>query len=242
MIHFFFLANRKPFNTWVAQTSLPLCQHTQTHTHAHRLIHTNTYRIQDISQAPWLWVFISLSFSFCSFIILSPLLLSPLSFPALLFFIFSPSLLYSVTRSSSLPFFLSCSHISPLFTRSISSLRLAVFIFQSFISTNVRQRFCPPSIDPEREKEMGGERGRTGEEGLTWSRVKTRLYGCDGKYEPKEWESSNKVREREVWTQKWEEVEGVSSIKITLSIRSTTDWPTCFSPYTSALLPLPTNP
>lgn len=35
------------------------------------------------------------------------------------------------------------------------SLRLAVFIFQSFISTNVRQCFCPPSIDPRREKEMG---------------------------------------------------------------------------------------
>lgn len=33
-----------------------------------------------------------------------------------------------------------------------------MFIFQSFISTNVRQCFCPPSIDPQRAKEMGKER------------------------------------------------------------------------------------
>lgn len=44
-------------------------------------------------------------------------------------------------------------------SRSLShSLRLAVFIFRSFISTNVRKCFCPPSIDPQREKEMGRER------------------------------------------------------------------------------------
>lgn len=135
-------------------------------------IHSHTHRLQDIIQTPWLWVFISLSFSFSSFIILSPLMLSPsasilsrLSFPALLFFTISPSLLYSVSHSSSPPFFpsLSLSFIStPLsLTRSLAlspSLRLAVFIFQSFISTNVRQCFCPPSIDPQRERRRWGER------------------------------------------------------------------------------------
>lgn len=42
------------------------------------------------------------------------------------------------------------------------SLRLAVFIFQSFISTNVRQCFCPPSIDPQRAKDGQREAGRKG--------------------------------------------------------------------------------
>lgn len=45
-----------------------------------------------------------------------------------------------------------------------------MFIFQSFISTNVRQCFCPPSIDPQREREReggGGGRGKavTGNKG-----------------------------------------------------------------------------
>lgn len=50
------------------------------------------------------------------------------------------------------------SHPAP-FAPSASSLRLAVFIFQSFISTNVRQCFCPPSIDPQREEEMKRKMG-----------------------------------------------------------------------------------
>lgn len=59
--------------------------------------------------------------------------------------------------SFKLPAFLplSHSHIGP----SVSSLRLVVFIFQSFISTNVRQCFCPPSIDPQREEEIKREVG-----------------------------------------------------------------------------------
>lgn len=87
--------------------------------------------------------FSSLSHPSCSFSLLSCLIvfhLSPLS-----------------CFSFKLPAFLllSHSHIGP----SVSSLRLAVFIFQSFISTNVRQCFCPPSIDPQREEEMKREVG-----------------------------------------------------------------------------------
>lgn len=47
-----------------------------------------------------------------------------------------------------------------------------MFIFQSFISTNVRQCFCPPSIDPQREKEMGRE--RQGERGKGSSKAQSR--------------------------------------------------------------------
>lgn len=51
----------------------------------------------------------------------------------------------------------------PPFARFVSSLRLAVFIFQSFISTNVRQCFGPSSIDPERERwEREAEQGEWG--------------------------------------------------------------------------------
>lgn len=50
-----------------------------------------------------------------------------------------------------------------------------MFIFQSFISTNVRQCYCPPSIDPQRGKEMGGERERDRErQGGKWGKAVTR--------------------------------------------------------------------
>lgn len=83
--------------------------------------------------------------------------------------------------SSKLPAFLplSHSHIKP----SVSSLRLAVFIFQSFISTNVRQCFCPPSIDPQREEEIKREVGEWEDGGMaTKSRAGTErrneMWGC----------------------------------------------------------------
>lgn len=85
-----------------------------------------------------------------------------LSSPALLFFIISPLFCFSfkLPRLSSS---LILSHPAP-FAPSASSLRLAVFIFQSFISTNVRQCFCPPSIDPQREEEMKRKMGEMGEQ------------------------------------------------------------------------------
>lgn len=66
--------------------------------------------------------------------------------------------------SFKLPAFLPLSHsrIGP----SVSSLRLVVFIFQSFISTNVRQCFCPPSIDPQREEEIKREVGEWKDGGM----------------------------------------------------------------------------
>lgn len=145
---------------------------TRVHTHTHSDSFTHTHRLPDISQAPWLWVFISLSFSFSSFIILSPLVLflpSRLFSPLFLFqpYCFSSSLHRSVIlfliQARCFSFCLFLSHINPLSLAPSPSLRLAVFIFQSFISTNVRQCFCPPSIDPQREKEMGRE--RPGEKG-----------------------------------------------------------------------------
>lgn len=92
---------------------------------------------------------------------LSPLLLfSPL-------FLFQPycfssslhrSFILFLIQAHCFSFCLFLSHINPLSLAPSLSLRLAVFIFQSFISTNVRQCFCPPSIDPQREREMGRER------------------------------------------------------------------------------------
>lgn len=89
--------------------------------------------------------FSSLSHSSCYFSLFSCLIV---------FHHLSPLSSFSFKLPAFLP--LSHSHIGP----SVFSLRLAVFIFQSFISTNVRQCFCPPSIDPQREEERGG---RTGE-------------------------------------------------------------------------------
>lgn len=43
-----------------------------------------------------------------------------------------------------------------------------MFIFQSFISTNVRQCFCPPSIDPQRTKKDGGGREADRKGGSQW--------------------------------------------------------------------------
>lgn len=87
--------------------------------------------------------FSSLSHPSCSFSL----------FSCLIVFHFSPLYYFSFKLPAFL--LLSHSHIGP----SVSSLRQAVFIFQSFISTNVRQCFCPPSIDPQREEEMKREVG-----------------------------------------------------------------------------------
>lgn len=144
---------------------LSVNKHTQTHTHTD--LFTHIHRLQDISQ-PRGYEFSSLfhfhspvsSFSrlSCS---LTPLLFSPL-------FLFQPycfssslhrSFILFLIQAHCFSFCLFLSHINSLSLTPSLSLRVAVFIFQSFISTNVRQCSCPPSIDPQRE-EMGGEAGR----------------------------------------------------------------------------------
>ncbi len=163
-----------------------LSVNTHRHTHTYGFIHTRTRTGCEASVRPRGYEFSSLFHFHSPVSSLSRLsrslplasILSSLSFPALLFFIISPSLLYSVSHSSSLLFFLSLSlsyQPSLSLARSVSlSLRLAVFIFQSFISTNVRQCFCPPSIDPQREKEMGRERQRERRKGSDGERGRRR--------------------------------------------------------------------
>lgn len=143
---FFLLSTIRHFNLKL-KTWLHHCQHTQTHT----LIPTNTFKTLVVMCFLFHFLLFSsfyhshaLSSFFCS-----------LSFTALLFFIIS--LLFSslFCFSHKLPLFLLLSHHAAF----LSSLRLAVFIFQSFISPNVRHRFCPPS----REKKRWKERWRNGE-------------------------------------------------------------------------------
>lgn len=128
--------------------------------------HTHTHRLAHISQTLWLWVFISLSFLFSSFIILSPHSHSLFSFFSSLIVFHHLSIAPLFCFSFKLIAFISVS-FSLISTLSLApapslSLRLAVFIFQSFISTNVRQCFCPPSIDPQRAKDGEREAGRKG--------------------------------------------------------------------------------
>lgn len=181
--------------------------HAHTHTHARTHAHTHTGWQADISQPLWLWVFISLSFSFSSFIILLPLalsrptpILSSLSFQPYCFS--SPlhrSLILFLIQAHCFYFCLFLSHINPLWLAPSLSLRLAVFIFQSFISTNVRQCFCPPSIDPQRAKEMGRERkGKKGERNRQGMTQKDRCIE-GGMGHMREWRSS-----RETGGMSWE--------------------------------------
>lgn len=128
----------------------------KTHTQADPFTHTHTSC--ETSVRPCGYEFSSL-FHFhspVSSFSLRLLLLSPLSFFRLIVF-HQLSIAPLFCFSFKLAAFLSVSFplISTLSRSLHLSLRLAVFIFQSFISTNVRQCFCPPSIDPRREKEMG---------------------------------------------------------------------------------------
>jgi len=170
-INFLFLSNRKPFDTRVAWTSLtssllinanrPTNSHIQIHSHTHM----NTHRLADISQPLWLWVFISFIFILQFHHSLASCTLLPRSYSLFSFFssliVFhhlSVALLFCFSFKLIAFISVSFSFISTFFSLAPSlSLRLAVFIFQSFISTNVRQCFCPPSIDPQRVKEAGRE-------------------------------------------------------------------------------------
>lgn len=199
---------------------------THRHGHTYRFIHiythTHTHRLQDISQSPWLWVFISFSFSFSSFIILSPLALSlspPRSYSLLSFFCglvvfhhlsIAPLFRFSFKLAAFL--FLSPSlSYQPLLPLAPSpSLRLAVFIFQSFISTNVRQCFCPPSIDPQRERERERDGGREREKEVRkaegkaakQNEVEREIYGGrNGRYERERRSGSDKPGMR--WEEGW---------------------------------------
>lgn len=73
-----------------------------------------------------------------------------------------------------LPFLLSFLIVSRHLSLTPLSSRLSVFIFHSFISTNVRQRFCPASIDPQRKKKKE-RRGKKGLGGATWTMHKSAL-------------------------------------------------------------------
>ena len=112
----------------LAHTNALTCTHARAHTHTFRFVHTYT-QVARHQSGPVVMSF-HLSFIFilqfhhslasCA---LSPLasILPSLSFPALLFFIISPSLRYSVSHSSSLLFFLSLSlSYQPTLTRSVS--------------------------------------------------------------------------------------------------------------------------
>lgn len=74
-----------------------------------------------------------------------------------------------------------------------------MFIFQSFISTNVRQCFCPPSIDPQREREIGNERQSERGQAATRNRVEKKIYRRkNGQLERKEsnQEISGRIKEK----------------------------------------------
>lgn len=161
---------------------------------------------------------------------------SSLSFPALLFFIISPSLPYSVSHSGSLFFFLSLSlSYQPSLALSLS-LRLAVFIFQSFISTNVRQCFCPPSIDPQREKECGErEAGRKGgEKAATRNEVEREIK----REEWKIWKKGEEAAREQGWGERRKKEE----CKEWEKCRATMDWLRLSPPFFSNSIPLLSPP
>lgn len=164
------------------------------HTHTCIQIHSNTHthnptQVGRHHSSPMV---MSFHLSFISILQFHHSLIPPPPPPISLLFLFQPycfssslhrSLVLFLIQAHCFSFCLFLSRINPLARTPSLSPRLAVFIFQSFISTNVRQCYCPPSIDPQREKEMGRER----EAGGKWGKAVT----------------GNKV-EREVQGEEWE--------------------------------------
>lgn len=81
--------------------------------------------------------------------------------------------------------------------------RLAVFIFQSFISTNVRQCFCPPSIDPQGPKEMRGERlGERGRRLVTRNEAGRCIAGGVADMSEKRWKAGQEREKKRIRSDK----------------------------------------
>lgn len=225
-----------PEQDLTSSLSINAHMHTIRRTHQYSDWFTQTHTSRKTSVRPASYEFSSLFRFHPPVSSLSHLSCSLLPLPFSLLFLFLPGCFSH--RLSIAPFFfcrsfkpraflsLFRSHISPLFARSVSSRRLAVFIFQSFISTNVRQCFCPPSIDPAREKEMGRRRQGAG-------KGKER---CVGRCERKEW-SSNKVRNGRESRIKQEEIRIFKS----LSLRLTPDRLILYSPLHPSLHHYPSS-